>query len=440
MHKYPKDLVQPLREIVTSTEGSNEDRSRKNVPLPKTDVLLETLLSEAFIASLQTEEGRQIVFRLMFAGNLEFQSSISVQMPNNRLLIFDEPRPYSHSEIIRLAPAADFRQFLICVQESVSKPQSLEIWGILNVGADWVRYLHHEIPSAITPPRFLTIRSSKPGELQFSSSGVNLLSLKNGVVRKDSPCAFFDPRIQRHFDHVLLELYETVNEKSDGPSWGLDQFDDYALRYEEYFNFLEIVLRNVEQRNHGGTILLVPDTCSTDEITQSKRFTLKYSSYLGNVWKMLVARLVERDLLTKLDEKIEPFNPGPYASELEQYRRVLHHHHGGMRELVDIAHSIAALTSVDGAVILTDKFRLFGFGAEVICENKEIAHVFDVTADISVPISAYGTRHRSAFRICSDWEDVVAFIISSDGGVKTIKQVNSKVLMWTQTCKSYYGL
>jgi hypothetical protein len=101
----------------------------------------------------------------------------------------------------------------------------------------------------------------------------------------------------------------------------------------------------------------------------------------------------------------------------------------------DLAKFIAGLTAVDGAVILTDRLSLLGFGAEVLTEARKTESVRSATSELAdkfteVPISAFGTRHRSAFRFCSSLEPSVAFIMSQDGGVKAVRQVGRNLVMW----------
>lgn len=101
----------------------------------------------------------------------------------------------------------------------------------------------------------------------------------------------------------------------------------------------------------------------------------------------------------------------------------------------DLMTFLATLTAVDGAVVLTDRFRLLGFGAEVIAQSPTLTTVtaaYDNTAQNTsvVPIDAYGTRHRSSFRFCSSLEDSVAFVVSQDGGVKAVKRVGGNVFLW----------
>lgn len=101
--------------------------------------------------------------------------------------------------------------------------------------------------------------------------------------------------------------------------------------------------------------------------------------------------------------------------------------------LGDVAQAIASLTSVDGAVLMTDHFSVLGFRAEVIASSPSLSHVQSVTGPkklTPVPVEVFGTRHRSAFRFCSSLEDAVAFIVSHDGGVKAVKRVEKDVILW----------
>ena len=101
----------------------------------------------------------------------------------------------------------------------------------------------------------------------------------------------------------------------------------------------------------------------------------------------------------------------------------------------DAARFIASLTAVDGAVVLTDNLRIIGFGAEVIAsfpgaDTVHVAHTAEADETKEVRFVEYGTRHRSAFRFVASMEPSVGFIMSQDGGVKAVKQVGSKLVMW----------
>jgi hypothetical protein len=101
----------------------------------------------------------------------------------------------------------------------------------------------------------------------------------------------------------------------------------------------------------------------------------------------------------------------------------------------DAARFTALLTAVDGAVVLTAACRIIGFGAEVKANFSGI-HKIHVAQDQvgrqskEVSFMEYGTRHRSAFRFVGSMESAVAIVMSQDGGVKALRQVGPRLLMW----------
>jgi hypothetical protein len=85
--------------------------------------------------------------------------------------------------------------------------------------------------------------------------------------------------------------------------------------------------------------------------------------------------------------------------------------------------AVAGLTAVDGAVVLTDRYELLGFGAK-IARRKGAPQVEQVTLtepvedDRPVPVHPEqlgGTRHLSAAQFIQDQRDAVALVASQDG-------------------------
>jgi DNA integrity scanning protein DisA with diadenylate cyclase activity len=105
--------------------------------------------------------------------------------------------------------------------------------------------------------------------------------------------------------------------------------------------------------------------------------------------------------------------------------------------IFEVAHLIAGLTAVDGAVVMTQRFELLGFGGEIsgdLPAVKTVVRALDVEADAAVEESAegVGTRHRSAYRLCRELRDVIAVVISQDGNVRFVKCKNEAVTYWDQ--------
>ena len=85
--------------------------------------------------------------------------------------------------------------------------------------------------------------------------------------------------------------------------------------------------------------------------------------------------------------------------------------------------AIAGLSAVDGAVVLTDRYELVGFGAKIV-RRKGWPQVEQVTTsepvEGAVPVLAHpeqlgGTRHLSAAQFVQDQRDAAALVASQDG-------------------------
>src|SRR5439155_342035 len=85
--------------------------------------------------------------------------------------------------------------------------------------------------------------------------------------------------------------------------------------------------------------------------------------------------------------------------------------------------AVAGLTAIDGAVVLTDRYELLGFGAK-IARRKGWPQVEQVTLTEPIegarpalmhPEELGGTRHLSAAQFIQDQRDAVALVASQDG-------------------------
>ena len=85
--------------------------------------------------------------------------------------------------------------------------------------------------------------------------------------------------------------------------------------------------------------------------------------------------------------------------------------------------TIAGLTAVDGATVMTDQYELLAFGAK-ITRREGCARVESVTVTEPIegavstalhPSELGGTRHLSAAQFVHDQQDAVALVASQDG-------------------------
>jgi hypothetical protein len=156
---------------------------------------------------------------------------------------------------------------------------------------------------------------------------------------------------------------------------------------------------------------------------------VKYASSPLPIWEALLARLAAESTLRDAAAEYSVDNARGEAYHAADDRI------GNLdRAAGHLLDRIADLAGVDGAVLMTDRFRLLGFGVEVQLESE----LRDVTIAATQgregraqSIEAFGTRHRSAFRFCEAYPAAVAFVLSQDGGVRAALNVDGAIHLWT---------
>lgn len=106
-----------------------------------------------------------------------------------------------------------------------------------------------------------------------------------------------------------------------------------------------------------------------------------------------------------------------------------------------MAYLIAGCAEVDGAVVLTNRIELLGFGGEITGDLPGVVTVrraYDLEGEQYEEefTESVGTRHRSAYRLCLALPAAVAIIISQDGTVRFAKSRDGVVTYWDQASTS----
>jgi hypothetical protein len=439
---YPPSLIARLKRQWPKT--SHYETKRPSLP---DDRVLANLLEICYQASFLREEGRKLAYRVVFFPRKQFEKDIANKIESsfgldhtNRFVVFTKPREFTVAELHRLAPAAEYVRSLICVE--LDQEDHWVTWGLLDTGANWWNFIHHETSGGMPPPARLTISSGNPGELVLSFQGDILFSLRNGAVQYPSLDLFSRGPIAAFLSKARNALYKETIEKLGRKRYS-EEDNDYPERF--YTFCLSRILSRIRDKQHGGTLLLVRDELSSDDSRLTDRAIIKYPALYDHAWSLMVESLV---LHTQYYDLHFSLWDATAAIEKEKYRQlslVESRREVNEEALSDCFRFIASLAGVDGAVIISDRLRLLGFGAEVIAHSPSL-NAISVALDAeakdkkSVKIESYGTRHRSAMRFCSSLEDSAAFIISQDGGVKATKRIGPDVVLWPDVNMGSLGI
>ena len=421
---YPSNLY----DIVEKRWITKTHQNENFLPLPSKEVFNQ-IIDVAYHASFLTEEKRRIWFKVIYLSPEEFDEGKIINANSIRCIKFSKLRVFNQNELIKLAPAADPTQVLIALSLFNN---NLKIWGLLEAGTGWWDLRKHEATIAPTPPNAFTISSKSPGQITISRSGKTILALSNGTIIETSS-GVFKIRPVANFLKWGAEKFRT-DLRNLLQKEGIGFVEKVHFSGVDYSVFLERVLNRIREKSHGGTLVIIPDEIDIDNKILKERVIIKYSCQFDAL-NLLVKKKARDIMMTKTFTNISEKKEAIDQNQFSEYFSQLLKQEEAANEVKRAAWFISSLSAVDGAVIITDKLRLLGFGAELIADSKDLESVkiitdFGKNLGENKKIELFGTRHRSAFRFCSSLENAVAFIVSQDGDFRVAKRVRSEVCVW----------
>jgi len=428
---YPNDF---LKKIKTSWEKSKFSEVDRVPALPEPRILRK-LLDICYHASFKTEENRRIKFQVAFCEKTIIADEYKEDIPSKiHSIEFNKPREFNVKELLRLAPATDPSSVIIGVSSDRVKEGDLIIWGLIHVGSSWSKLLRYESMYGIPHPNVLTITSNEPGELSISRRGIIILDLRHGTVYNPIDILIQSGPIMDFFENGKSQLYREICDRLKVKQYSR-KISERIFPIEMYINYLEDILYNIQKQGHGGTLIIIPDSVKLDSSIIKNQLSIKYPCIHSKGWDYLLEYLELAYLKANIEKALsKPKIKKPkklYSLNEELNDQIVQWNDA----IKDSTKFLASLAGVDGAVLITDRLKLIGFGVEIktkVSNLKKVRVAKDSSGEIKTEISIeeFGTRHRSAFRFCAKNEDSIIFVFSQDGGITAVKQNESKLVTW----------
>lgn len=434
MFNYPKDIKKLLEQ---SWERKGIVSPKVTELLPEDDIL-EEMVEVAYHASFMTEEQRKIVFRVAFCSKADLGKE-SDAIYEIRHVEFPRPITYNVHELLRLAPATDHRKVLIGVMAADIPPggessdTKLKIWGLIDTGLGLWKFIRREGNKEFASLRCLTISSDAPGKLTISLWGEVLVILRHGELYAPPLHSLRYGPLSEFFQKAQNEIHKdfigTIGNRGNEP---LPLFSDPK---EEYIKYIERLIFHIRDKLHGGTIIILSHELSLHDLIKDNKISIKYRCEYNIVWDLIIKKsnLEYKDSIifqsmigTKSDMPHKKYwDSKSIEMDMRKTEAYLH----------DSVLFLSSLASVDGALIITDRLNLLGFGGELRVYGESMDNIkFSEDAFCrnvkARPFESFGTRHRSAFRFCNEYPNSVAFVISQDGDVKAMKKVQDDLIVW----------
>lgn len=437
MHAYPDNLEMFVREHWSETAmvGQRfgmvleECEPPDSLPSP---VTLRLLLSTCYQASLMREEDRPVVFRMILR---EFSRIPREGGPPDQLhrLVFAQPLPFTSTELRRLSPAASFERALIGVQ--LNHQGQPEIWGLIHSGANWVRAQEGSRNDFTPLPASLVIAASGPGRLTVARGSFTIVRLQSGrIVPPSISLLETDHQLPEgaSVSDELMQAHENARTRDTAPWAQLAQSFSRQLRSQLALR----VVSAIRNSRHGGTVLFIRRNLAKDREALSRYVRLKYAFQTEE--PRLRARTLILRAMNVLAEVCGETHPPPATVGWNDYASSPHPRLIAVDEAInELARFLACLAAVDGALVMTQSLELLGFGGEISGDLPDVEMVGRVV-DLEhskiepEPATAFGTRHRSAYRLCRALPGSAALVVSQDSGLRVVTCVNDQVLCWEQ--------
>jgi hypothetical protein len=203
------------------------------------------------------------------------------------------------------------------------------------------------------------------------------------------------------------------------------------------------IINTIRNSRHGGTIVYLPPDQASKLCCSNRYMTVKYQ-FADEEPRMRFRTLMVKIMNTFAEvaadgentEKLVGWND--YVNTSSENIAILD------ESLFEFAHLVAGLAAIDGAVIMSKRHEVLGFGAVIsgdIDKVETVAKALDIEGDVTVQIRSeeVGTRHRAAYRLCHELHDALAIVISQDGTVRVIKWHNGQVTYWDQVPSGVLG-
>ncbi len=423
-YAYPPQLAQFLRHGWETTGDAPRGLEASQ---------LERVLTVAYQASLLRDEGRSVRLRIVIARPEEFDAQAG---PPTGLqpLVFDQRLPCSPEELRRLSVAAKYHRTLVGVCADGTAGASV-IWGIVQSGPGWIQVSQGGRGPAPTPPdSALVIRILGPGRLAVDRGSRTIAELRAGVVGGPGMDVFRSRWLPARFAAARADIavrHAEARARAEGTGERWADLEPDLLRVVSQA-MVRRFLTAMVSAHHGGTVIILSGEDATAAVQGAGPLRMKYA-FVQDEPRRRYGRLIEALMVAIARAGGEA---GLATVDGHSFATLRGEELLSLRDAIfEMSQLIAALSETDGAVVMTRSFELLGFGAEIVGELpdvRQVARALDLEAEetASEPLIADGTRHRSAYRLCSRLPEALVTVVSQDGGVRFIAWQRDMVTFW----------
>jgi len=371
-------------------------------PPRPSDRQLSELLEIAYLSSSLQEEGRYPQFNILAVPSADSVKSRYL----GDIWEFDAARLLSIEEVRRLAPVVDFKKSGMLAKWDASR---WYICGLVDFGTSWSRakvgFQYH-----FQSPECLFLQVDRPGRMKVYQGAYLLAALVDGKLER----------------HNGMEINTTLSSALGGfgkvwrkiePPEIEEPREYHNFAFTAFWNVFSALVNCISEAAHGGAVII---TQRLDRIF-NKQVRIKYrqnSPILRDAYiSFMRARNRTIDLVIGMERGDHSLRGERALAELELIEC--------QSKLVEAIRFVARLSACDGAIIMSDDFRLLGFGAEILSELKADIRIREAVDELRgtykpLDVDQFGQRHRSAIKLVSQQPSCTVIVISQDGPISGV--------------------
>ncbi|MGO9954333.1 MAG: putative sensor domain DACNV-containing protein [Dissulfurispiraceae bacterium] len=309
-----------------------------------------------------------------------------------------ESRPFNEYELRKLAPAVDYYRSLIGVK--VNNEGELQIWGLIHSGQRWIRAIRGGSLEYSPLPESLVLYVIRPGHIVVCRGSAMIAMLHGGKILTPSKSVLDSRWLSEGRAETYMELWslhEAARLKAN-THWALLERHFPHMIAQQVIKRIISIVRNSHQ---GGTIISLSPERALEVCSPNNYLNIKYQ------FREEEPRNRFRTLLVKLMNTLAASYGDPNQAERtvgwNEYVASKNDVLTQIDEAVfEYAHFMAGLTAIDGAVIMSQRQELIGFGGVILGPLDEvcvIARALDSEGNQTTlePVDVVGMRHRAVY-------------------------------------------
>jgi hypothetical protein len=241
----------------------------------------------------------------------------------------------------------------------------------------------------------------------------------------------------RHFDRCINHF------RKYSQYLGLQIPPDFPVKLvaqplAKWMGSISRILLNIRRYLHGGAILILPNPSPAD---LAVKYPIHYASLDMALLENAVCFFADSYCCEQIQQAAMKEQPDSETVRVPSRPHYIHQlleelNKKSLAEIAGCVGFIAALSCIDGLIVLDGDLVVHSFGTIITVEDK-IDDFFIAGDSLATPSllrkqdpKVYGPRHQSMMRFCSKYPDSLGYVISEDGYIRAMTKIDGHLVMW----------